>query len=462
MLSSLPIEKVLRRALKNGGDFSDIFYETTRTTSIFFDNGRIEKILTGIDAGIGIRVMNEGNTAYGCSNDISERSLFELAETVSRAVSCSAIAPDKINLLSRRSAPPVSRIEIEPADVALDIKTGMINSAGRLALGFDKRILQASIQYKDATRSYEIANSLGELIEDHSVDSVLMVAIIAADRGVIQTGYESIGASKGFELFEENPPEDAVKRACTRAIMMLSARHAPAGTMPVVLSSEAGGAMIHEAVGHGLEADLVLSGFSVYKNQLGQKVASPLITVVDDATMPGRRGSFTFDDEGIHSERTILIENGILKSYMHNRQTAKKAGVRSTGNGRRESYRFKPSVRMTNTFIAPGTDDPPSIIRDTPNGLFVKKMGGGQVNTVTGDFVFEAQEAYLIRNGNISEPVRGATLTGNGPEVLLKIDRVGSDLGFAIGTCGKDGQAVPVGNAQPTIRIPELVVGGTD
>ena len=241
---------------------------------------------------------------------------------------------------------------------------------------------------------------------------------------------------------------------------MLKARKSPGGKMTVVLSSEAGGTMIHEAIGHGLEADLVQQGLSVYSGKIGKNVASPLITVVDDATIPARRGSFINDDEGIPAQKTVLVEKGVLKGFMYDRLTAFKDGVSSTGNGRRESYRNKPIPRMTNTLITPERSTPDSIIRSVDKGLLVKKMGGGQVNTVNGNFVFEVAEGYMIEGGKIGEPVRGATLTGNGPEVLKCIDMVGNDLGFAIGTCGKDGQGAPVSDAQPTLRIPEIVVGG--
>lgn len=219
--------------------------------------------------------------------------------------------------------------------------------------------------------------------------------------------------------------------------------------------------MVHEAVGHGLEADLASLGLSVYHKKIGQRIANDKITIVDDKTLTGKRGSFVFDDEGTPSEKTVLVEKGILKNYMYDRRMALRDGVKSTGNGRRESYRFPPICRMTNTMIMPGTDDPEEIIRTTPKGLFVTKMGGGQVNTVNGDFVFEVNEAYLIENGKISDPVRGAMLMGNGPQVLNTIDRIGNDHGFSIGTCGKNNQGVPVSDAQPTIRIPEIVVGGT-
>jgi len=218
--------------------------------------------------------------------------------------------------------------------------------------------------------------------------------------------------------------------------------------------------MVHEAIGHGLEADLAQAGMSVYSGKLGTEVASSLVTVVDDATIPHARGSYPFDDEGIPAGRTVLVENGILKRYMYDRLSAMKDGCESTGNGRRESYRAKPIVRMTNTLIVPGESSPESIIREVGRGLFVRKMGGGQVNTVTGDFVFEVSEGYLIENGVVGESLRGATLTGNGPEVLKKVTKIGNDLGFGIGTCGKEGQGAPVSDAQPTLLISEITVGG--
>lgn len=230
--------------------------------------------------------------------------------------------------------------------------------------------------------------------------------------------------------------------------------------MPVVISSQAGGTMIHEAIGHGLEADLVQQGLSVYANRRGAQVASPCITIIDDATLQGKRGSFRFDDEGVSSQKTVLVQDGILKGYLYDRLTAMKDSCASTGNGRRESYRHRPIPRMSNTFILPGDGDSKDILKSVERGFFVRKMGGGQVNTVTGEFVFDVSEGALIQKGEVAEPVRGATLIGNGAEVLKAIDMVGNDLGFSIGTCGKDSQGVPVSDALPTIRIPEMVVGG--
>jgi len=316
------------------------------------------------------------------------------------------------------------------------------------------------VVYRDGMLTCQIANSLGEFIETSRTGTVFMTQVVAADGDHIQTGYEPVGGFRGFEIFREKSPEALALTAARRAVMMLSARMAPGGMMPVILSAEAGGTMVHEAIGHGLEADLAQSGMSVYAGKIGQQVASPLVTVIDDATIPHARGSFSFDDEGTPGERTVLVENGILKGYLYDRLAAMKDGCTSTGNGRRESYQARPIVRMSNTLIAPGTTAPESIIREVEQGLLVRKMGGGQVNTVNGDFVFEVSEGYLIEKGVVGEPVRGATLTGNGPEVLKKIGRVGSDLGFGIGTCGKDGQGVPVADAQPTLLIEEITVGG--
>jgi len=240
----------------------------------------------------------------------------------------------------------------------------------------------------------------------------------------------------------------------------LSAKEAPSGTMPVIMSSEAGGTMVHEACGHGLEGDSVSKGLSVYKDKKGQKVASDNVTVIDDATLPHYYGSHIYDDEGNKGQRNVLIENGVLKDYMYDIRSARRVGTSSTGNGRRENYCYAPQVRMTNTFIAAGKDDPKAIIADVKKGFFVKKMGGGQVNTISGDFVFEVSEGWLIENGELTVPVKNASLIGNGPKTLSSVYAVGNDLGFAIGTCGKGGQSAPVSDAQPTLGISELVVGG--
>ncbi len=459
MIPEQLLMEMLKQALKKGGDFADIYLEQSRGTTIAFEDGKVERIITGTDQGLGLRILDRTRTIYGYTNELSKASLLAIAEGLSKAVTDGKGRGDLIIDL-RRKDPPSLPVRLPPSEIPMERKLQMVIAADEVARRIDGRIRQVKVTYRDSLRRITIANSEGLLATFDKQGILFAVQAIAADGEVIQTGFEPVGGTLGFELFEEDPPEQIARRAAERALLILAARKAPAGVMPVVLSSEAGGTMIHEAVGHGLEADLALEGLSVYSGKLGQTIASPLITVIDDATLPGKRGSFPLDDEGVPAQRTVLIEKGVLKSYLYDRLTAMKASVSSTGNGRRESYQHRPIPRMTNTFIAPGETDPERILRATDRGLFVRKMGGGQVNTVNGDFVFEVTEGYLIEEGEIGEPVRGATLIGNGPKVLNEIDLVGSDLGFGIGTCGKDGQGVPVADAQPTLRIPEITVGG--
>ncbi|MBU5612718.1 TldD/PmbA family protein [Geomonas azotofigens] len=458
MLESVDAAAILKRALAAGGEFADIYYEDGAYTSVTCEDGKVERVLSATDRGIGIRVISGFSTAYAYTNQLSLDSLLELAETVSRGVRGGVPHPD-FNLCAPRSAGGCAAA-IPPDQVELVRKVALVTRADRAARGFDPRVRQVLAVYRDARVKTQSVNSLGEFHEESSCSTVFMTQVVAQDGTVTQTGYEPVGAARGFELFDEFPPEELALRAAARGVMMLGARKSPAGQFPVVLSSEAGGTMVHEAIGHGLEADLVQAGSSVYRGRIGEQVASGLITVVDDATIPYARGSFGFDSEGTPAQKTVLVENGILKGYLYDRLSALKEGCASTGNGRRESYRNRPIVRMTNTLIAPGKSDPADILRSVSDGLFVKRMGGGQVNTVNGDFVFEVTEGYLIENGAIGEPVRGATLAGNGPQVLRQIAMVGNDLGFGIGTCGKDGQGVPVSDAQPTLLIPAITVGG--
>lgn len=458
MLDREIMTKALRTALKNGGNYADIYFEKKRSFFSRLEDRRIESIQSGTDTGLGIRVIFKGRSAYGYSNELSEGSILALAELVSKAAR-GDIAAEMLDL--RALNPRVDfQVKLPPEEVPADRKIALLKSADRVARGLSDCIRQVSVIYRDTTQTVRIATSEGDIADDLRIHTLAMVQVIAASDGIIQTGYESAGGLTGFELFDETPPEALAEKASKRALMMLKAPRAPAGRMPVVLMSEAGGTMIHEAIGHGLEADLSGQGLSVYAGKLGQRIASELITVVDDATLPGRRGSYRFDDEGAPSRRTVLVENGILKSYMYDRLNAMRDGMPSTGNGRRQSYKHRPIPRMSNTFISPGGHKPENILKSITRGLLVRKMGGGQVNTVNGDFVFDVQEGYIIENGEVSGPVRGATLTGNGPAILNSIDMVGSDLGFAIGTCGKDAQGVPVSDAMPTVRIPDIVIGG--
>jgi TldD protein len=458
VLETVDTAAILRRALAAGGDFADIYYEDTAFTSVACEEGRVERVLSAADRGIGIRVISDLATSYAYTNDLSLESLLHLADTVSRGVRGKAFRGDIDTGL--RSVGASFPIPIPPDQIGLADKVALVTRADRAARGFDQRIRQVMAVYRDVQVKSQTVNSLGEFHEDNATSTVFMVQVVAQEGSVTQTGYEPRGASRGFELFQDASPEDLALKAAGRGIMMLGARKSPAGQLPVVLSSEAGGTMVHEAIGHGLEADLVQAGTSVYKGRIGEQVASDLITVIDDATIPYARGSFSFDSEGTPAQKTVLVEKGVLKGYMYDRLSAMKDGCLSTGNGRRESYRVRPIVRMTNTLIAPGESDPEEIVRSVASGLFVRRMGGGQVNTVTGNFVFEVSEGYLIENGVVAEPVRGATLTGNGPEVLRNIGMVGNDLGFGIGTCGKDGQGVPVSDAQPTLLISGITIGG--
>jgi len=455
---ALPTD-LLGKTLRRGGEYADVYVESRSITSLVMEDSSIEKIITGHETGAGIRLLSNGKTSYAFSTDLSPNALFMAAAEVSSMAGNGS--PQEIPRLETRTPSVEFSIRLSPDDVPLEKKIGLIRKAERSARSYDARIRQVSVIYRDLLQKVQTAASEGFFAEDERVYISFVVQVIASQGRLVQTGYEAIGGFSGFELLDAEAVEALALKAARRAVSMLTARKAPADRMPVVISSQAGGTMIHEAIGHGLEADLAQQGLSVFSGMLGEKVASELITVIDDATLPGKRGSFRFDDEGTPSQRTVLVEQGILKSYMYDKLTAMKEGKPSTGNGRRESYQNRPIPRMTNTFIAPGMHNPEEIMRSIDQGLFVVKMGGGQVNTVTGDFVFDVQEGYLIRNGQKSDLVRGATLAGNGPEILKSIDMVGSDLGFSIGTCGKDAQGIPVTDAMPTVRIPEIVVGGS-
>jgi TldD protein len=460
-MKTLPEEilgKIIRKALSAGGDYADVFIEHIEPLSIQLEDDRIESLHSGVDSGVGIRVISGFKSAYAYSNDFSYEALLEMAGSVSRAFEGPGEA-GTLNLSTTR--PSVDfRIKYRPTDVNIKKKLLLVENANRAARNVSSAVKQVSVAYRDVIQNVCVATSEGHISEDERIYTVALINVIAAEGDILQTGYEPVGGFAGFELFDENPFEELAVRAARKAVDMLGARKAPGGRIPVVIAASAGGTMIHEAIGHGLEADLVQQGLSVYANRKGKEIAAPCITIVDDATLQGKRGSFRFDDEGVSSQKTVLVEKGVLKGYLYDRLTALKDGRASTGNGRRESYRHRPIPRMSNTFISPGEGDPEEILKSVEKGFFVHKMGGGQVNTVTGEFVFEVSEGALIEKGRIGDPVRGATLIGNGAEVLKGIDMVGNDLGFSIGTCGKDSQGVPVSDALPTIRIPEMVVGG--
>ncbi len=460
MLDRKILGDVLATALRHGGDFADIFLENRATTLVSGEDKKIERIKTGVDSGAGVRVVCGDTTAYAYTNKITAADLLQAADVASRA----ARGPQPVVAIDLRKVEPTLDLDIAilPDAVPVADKVAVVAAAEKAARDVDERIKQVQVVYGDVIQDVTIANSLGRLVEDRRVRTRLSVNAVAAAGAEIQTGFEARGGSQGFELAAMDACEQTAREAARRAVDALEAKAAPAGKMPVVMAGAAGGTMVHEACGHGLEADLVQKGLSVYAGRAGQQVAAPGITVVDDGTIPGRYGTMRFDDEGFPTRKTVLIENGVLTGFMYDYLTARRDKASPTGNGRRESFEHKPIPRMRNTYIAPGKDDPDDVIGSVKNGLLVKKMGGGQVNTINGDFVFDVAEGYLIRDGRVSNRVRGATLAGNGPEVLRRIDMIGRDLGFTIGTCGKDGQGAPVSDAQPTIRIPEIIVGGTD
>lgn len=464
------VSKVLKLALRNGGSMSELFFEETRSTRISYESGkdgegaRVEQLIDGTDRGVGLRILNENRSVYGYTTDVSQQALESLALALSNAVQGGAARAER-KVEWQKSRQPASeiasyRIGRSPRELPLGEKIKLAERIEKAARGELPAARRVSAVVMDSYRKILTINSDGLLAPDEKTYFTLIAQVVGEKNGRVESAHEVESGYAGLEFLDEVSPEEVGRVAARRVKTLLDAKPAPAGTMPVILAAEAGGTMIHEAVGHGLEADLACNGLSVYQGKVGQPVASPLISVIDDGTLPGKRGSFAFDDEGTPSQKTVLIENGVLKGYMVDRLSAMKFDLMATGNGRRESFRHKPIVRMTNTYIAPGKDDPEQILKDTERGIFVKSMGGGQVNTVTGDFVFAVTEGYLIENGRIREPIRGATLVGNGPKALSLVDRVGSDLGFEVGTCGKDGQGAPVTDAQPTLRIPELTVGG--
>ncbi len=341
-------------------------------------------------------------------------------------------------------------------------KVELLTRADEIARSAGGAISQVSVSYGDNRRRILVANSDGLLAEDDTVRSFFAVSCVATGDTGMQTGRESIGHTVGFELFDMYDVDELARRAAGRALTKLAARPAPSGAMPVVIASGGGGVLFHEACGHGLEADLVAKGASVFRDRVGQQVASKGVTVVDDGTMAKEWGNIAIDDEGNPAQRNVLIDDGILTDYMWDHLRARKEGRPSSGNGRRQSYQHLPMVRMTNTYLLAGTDDPDEIVASTEKGVLVKHLGGGQVNTATGDFVFGMTEAYLIEDGQVTEPLREGNLIGNGPEVLQRIDALGNDFAMGPpGTCGKDGQGVPVGDGVPTLRVSSLTIGGT-
>jgi TldD protein len=453
------LERTLTRALRAGGDFAEVFGEDRSTSSARFDDGRVEELVNGRARGAGVRVQRGDTTGYAHTADLSEDGLADAAAAAAAAAREGSGTTRVVALTRARTTPYAPTIPSDSVPKAR--KVDLLRAADDAARTEGDSISQVSASYADSRRRILVANSDGLLAEDEQVRTRFAVQCVAVGDTGRQTGSEGPGRTLGFELFDEIDATEVARIAAQRALTMLRARPAPSGKLPVVLRKGAGGVLFHEACGHGLEADLVGRDASVFKGRVGERVAAPGVTLVDDGTYRREWGTSVIDDEGAPTARNVLIEDGMLTDYMWDLTRARKEGRVSSGNGRRETYRDLPMVRMTNTYLLEGDEDPEGIIARTEHGLYCAALGGGQVNTATGDFVFGVTEAYLIEHGEITEPVRAAQLIGNGPETLRLVDAIGNDFDTWTGTCGKDGQGVPVSSGQPTLRVAELTVGGT-
>ncbi len=460
LISQEIVQKVLAFAVSRGGEFAEIFVEDKKSSSAAFDDGKVEELTSGVSIGAGIRVIVGETTGFAHTADLSEAGLLSAAEAA-RSVAMVSGSGTKAVALSAPNEHTLSGDILVPSQVGKKSKIELLEYMNQIARSTSGSIKQVSAGYGDSYRRILVANTDGVFATDEQVRTRIAVSVVAFGDTGMQTGYETAAFTMGFEMFEDVNIEELATLAAERAVRKLSARPAPSGTLPVVLQGGSGGILFHEACGHGLEADHIIKDSSVYKGKVGELVASPLITLVDDGTVSKQWGTALIDDEGRPSQRNVLIENGVLTDYMWDGLRAKKLNRASTGNGRRQSYQHLPMVRMTNTYLVEGKERPDTIIENTKHGVYVARLGGGQVNTATGDFVFGMTEAYLIENGEITEPLRDANLIGNGPEVLKNIDAVANDFSITPGTCGKDGQSVPVGCGQATVRITGVTIGGT-
>jgi len=459
MIDEGVLKQVLAAALGSGGEFAEVYAETRTSTSVHLEDRAVEEVTSGRDRGAGIRVVRGASTAYAYTNRLDAASLLDAAKAAAAAMHDE---PRPITIDLRREPERIlNPVKEPPSSVSAERKIDVVVRIDEEARSAGADIRQVIANYMEATQQVLVANSEGALVTDDRTRTRVSCQVVAARDGIIQTGHYGPGASSGFELLTQISPEQVANRSATQALTMLGSIPAPAGEMPVVLAPGGGGVLFHEACGHGLEADLVNKHASVYRDRVGEKIASELVNGVDDGTVANAWGSYAYDDEGTPSQRTVLFEKGVLAAYMSDMLRARAMGIPRTGNGRRQSYAHLPIPRMRNSFLVPGSDDPERIIADVKRGIYAKSFGGGEVNTATADFVFGLTEAYLIENGEITTPVRGANLIGNGPEILARIDAVGSDWDSWTGICGKDGQGVPVTSGMPTVRISRITVGGT-
>jgi TldD protein len=456
------LEQYLGEALSAGGDYADLYFEYATSSSISVDESLVKSATHGISAGCGVRVVSGERTGYAYTDNLSPQRVVHAARTA--ALIASAPARQQMAGFKDREFPNFYPVATPSVDADVAHKLDLVMTADKAARADDPRITQVRVSYADELRHILVVGSDGTFATDVQPLARFNVFVIAKDGQNTARGQSGGGGRVGIEHFQsEKTPQHFAKEAVRQALIQLDAREAPAGEMEVVLGPGWPGILLHEAIGHGLEADFNRKKTSAFAGLMGKRVASDKVTVVDNGTLPSRRGSLNVDDEGSPTQNTMLIEGGILKGYLSDKLSSRLMQMPDTGNGRRESYEHIPMPRMTNTYMLAGDDDPQDILRSVKRGLYAVNFGGGQVDITNGKFVFSASEAYLIEDGKVTAPVRGATLIGNGPDVLTRVSMVGNDLQLdeGVGTCGKDGQSVPVGVGIPTIKVDSITVGGT-
>ena len=458
MLDKNTIGDILTVALSKGGTFAEIFIENNVKNNISLINGEVNQALWGVDYGCGIRIFNGYNAIYTYTNDTSKDNLIRIAKEASEVINSKNIS--FIENFSNLNFDNKNKIELLPNNTNKKDVIEMLKESSLASFEFNKLITQTSGSYMNVVQDVLIANSEGVFAQDRRVRTRISVVSVASSQKEKQTASFSPGASKGMELLEEINFKKLGTDSAEIAIKMLKAEPCPSGKMPVIIDDGFGGVIFHEACGHSLEATSVAKKASVFSEKMGQQIASSVVTAIDDGTIPNAWGSLNVDDEGTKTQKNVLIENGILKSFLVDKLNGMKMGVNSTGSSRRESYKFAPTSRMNNTYIAAGKSKKEEIIANTEYGLYAKKMGGGSVNPATGEFNFAVTESYIVKNGKIEKPVRGATLIGKGHEVLMNIDMVSDKVKQEQGMCGSVSGSVPTNVGQPMIRVKEMIVGG--
>ena len=458
MLSQELLKEALGRALSTGADYAEVFAEHTQSKSISMVSGEVDAIGDNVISGVGIRIFKGTRCVSGSASSLEPGSVLRCAERVAEALADAVLVTDII--LRERLFGDVHPVKVVPASVENSSKIDYVREACLAAKNYSDEISQVTGGFLEVDHKILIATSEGLFTQDRQIRSRVMISAIASGNGENQTGSVSPGARKGLELFEDFDPRELGKKAAAQAVTMLHAGYIEAGVMPVAIESGFGGVIFHEACGHSLEASSVALGQSQFSGKLGQQIANSKVTAIDDGTIPNGWGSINIDDEGTPSQKNVLIENGILKTYMVDKLNGRRLGMASTGSCRRQNYQYEPTSRMTNTYIAAGEDRDEDIIASIEYGLYAKEMGGGSVNPVTGNFNFAVREGYIVRNGKICEPVRGASLVGKGSEVIQKIDMVGKNVARGQGMCGASSGSIPTDVGQPLIRVSSITVGG--